>query len=326
MDNYTKISSEDININKDFKETEGVILPIKRSLISLNDAIETKKNYIEAMESLEYEIRLLKYFQNIYGMSKKDISDIQLLEDESFMDRVYDFGKSLVCVSSNSGDGSGFLAGESEKFLYILTAGHCVFNYKKQELVGIRYLQFFDCNVNLSDKSQIIYLVFKSDDYDLAIVVIEKIYLKYPENYKFPIVTFDENRVNFNTHIIKYGNTLGYGGAFSFGSSIDYSEYGMRSWCIVNNGDSGGFITDFNGNVLGIMHIACKHSREVAYSVPSCIILSEIEKLKEDFHKYLCDLNLKVVDNKMEKSLEVPRKYLTVDELNAQSREIFLSS
>lgn len=281
-------------------------------LISVESALNFKRLYDERIKGINEEIQFMA------SILKVDIEAVNnekelCFKNERFMDKVHEYGKSLVIIKNGLGSFSGFLICDSRNFVYVMTAKHCIIG---DNAPFIEVLEFLDCNIR--QRNRIPCLVIASGSMDIAILKVSKDDLDYPKNYKFPIVIFRRDPVSFYTPLIKYGGTIRNRGAFSFGNSIDYNLYGygeMRSTCIVYSGDSGGFITDFCGHVLGMSILSDTHSGEIAYSISSNVLMDEVDVFKKYCSDEFCDLNLSILEENVNKKIEISNiSYSRLDE------------
>lgn len=181
-----------------------------------------------------------------------------------------------------AGAGSGVIFGEDEEYIFIATNDHVA---GSADSIKICFSE--DENVPAE-------LVGTDPTSDLAVVKVLKSELQKANVTNYAVATFgDSDEIQMGESVIAIGNALGQGKS-STGGMISATDKEInidgkvltviQTDAAINEGNSGGALVDYNGNVIGINTAKTFETgvEGMGYAIPSNILSPIITQLKEN--------------------------------------------
>ena len=236
----------------------------------LNEKISDSKN------SLQSQINLISGdlidTQVLLEESQQELSSLKASIGEDFSGIYYDSVDSVVIVTTNTGQGTGFI---------IDREGYIVTNYHIME--GATAAEIYTS----SDGPYDVQLIGVNSIMDVALLKIEE---------NFQKLTFgDSDNVDIGEKVIAIGNPYGLQFSATVGSISQIHREGPNGLNVylqidaaVNPGNSGGPVIDKNGKVIGMVNFKVKGAEGLGFALES----NFIEQVVNDIYQEVAGENL----------------------------------
>jgi len=228
---------------------------------SLNEKITDSKNSLQSQINLISED--LIDTQTLLEESQQELSSLKASIGEDFSGIYYDAVDSVVIVSTNTGQGTGFIIDRD---------GYIVTNYHIMEGATAAGIYTF------SDGPYDVQLIGVDSIMDVALLKIE-------ENFQ-KLSLGNSDNVNIGEKVIAIGNPYGLQFSATVGSVSQIHRKGPNGLEIylqidaaVNPGNSGGPVIDKNGKVIGMVNFKVRGAEGLGFALESNIIKEAVNNI-----------------------------------------------